>query len=121
MRVQTPDLMGTEHSNQTDPLLRKTLRAWEVKEGLPPRFNEQVWQRIAREETRQPEGWWSLLSSRLGQVMARPVLATSYLAVLLAAGLLTGYWQGRVANAHASEQLSARYVQVLDPYQMPRR
>src|ERR1041384_6711030 len=113
--------MGIEHSNETDPLLRKTLRAWEVKEGLPPRFNEQVWQRIAREEAQQPAGWWSLLSSRLGQGMARPVLATSYIAVLLAAGLLAGYWQASVPNAHASEQLGARYVQLMDPYQMPRR
>jgi hypothetical protein len=113
--------MGIEQSNETDPLLRKTLRAWEVKEGLPPRFQERVWQRIARRETRQPAGWWSLLSTQLAQAMARPVLATSYIAVLLAAGLLAGYWQGRVANAHASEQLSARYVQVMDPYQMPQR
>jgi hypothetical protein len=41
----------------------------------------------------------------------------SYLMVLLLAGILAGYWQARVTNAHAEEQLSARYVQVVDPYQ----
>ncbi len=111
--------MDVQDSNQTDPLLRTTLRTWEIKEALPPRFEEQVWQRIARQETQLRVKWWSNLSSWLNRVMARPTLAASYITVLLAAGLLAGYWQARVANAHVSEQLSTRYVQLLDPYQMP--
>jgi hypothetical protein len=49
--------------------------------------------------------------------VARPSVAASYLVVLLLAGVLAGYWQARAANARAEEMLSARYVQVVDPYQ----
>jgi len=109
--------MKAQHSNPSDKALSQVLGEWKVKTSLPPRFQDAVWHRIERSETREPA--WKLLWARLTAAIARPTLATSYLAVLLLAGLLAGYWQARVANAHAEAQLSARYVQVIDPYQMP--
>jgi hypothetical protein len=47
-------------------------------------------------------------------------LAASYVTVLLLTGLAAGYWQARVDNARTSEQLGARYVQMMDPYRAPR-
>ena len=41
--------------------------------------------------------------------------------MLLLAGLAAGYWQARATNAHAEDTLSARYVQMVDPYQTPNR
>ena len=52
--------------------------------------------------------------------LTRPRLAVGYVAVLLAAGLLAGFWQAQLAKTRMAETLSARYVQMLDPYQMPR-
>ena len=96
------------------------LREWEIKETLPPRFQERVWERIAREEARRVESVWVLVQKRFAQLLARPALAGSYLAVLLLAGLLAGYWQARAEQARTLEQLGARYVQMLDPYQAHR-
>jgi hypothetical protein len=40
--------------------------------------------------------------------------------MLLAVGLAAGYWQARLDNAQTAYQLGARYVQMMDPYRMPR-
>jgi hypothetical protein len=109
--------MSTENQSEAaDPLLEKVLREWEVKDPLPPRFGDQVWQRIAREEAQGPaEPWWGLIDW-VGRALARPSLAVSYIAVLLVAGVLAGYWQARSASERAAEELGARYVQMMAPY-----
>ena len=109
--------MNAHNQNQSDVALSRVLREWTVQAQLPPRFEDSVWHRIEQAETWDPA--WKILLTRLAAGLARPALATSYLAVLLLAGLLAGYWQARAATAHAAEQLSARYVQLVDPYQMP--
>jgi hypothetical protein len=98
-----------------DEALSHVLREWKVEAPLPPRFQEGVWQRIERRET-QAAGWRMILS-QLISALARPILATSYLLVLLLAGILAGYIQARATSAHAESELSARYVQAIDPYQ----
>ena len=111
--------MKAQHSNPNDEALSRVLREWKVKTQLPPGFEGSVWHRIERSDSREPR--WKVLFSRLATAITRPALATSYLAVLLAAGLLAGYLQARVATARAEAKLSARYVQVIDPYQMMHR
>jgi len=96
--------------------LDRALREWEIHDPLPPRFQERVWQRIAREEAQTLINPWSLFSNWLGQLLARPSMAVSYLVLLLFSGLLAGYWQARVEQTHTLEQLGSRYVQMLDPY-----
>jgi len=96
--------------------LHRALREWEIHDRLPPRFQERVWQRIAREEAQTLINPWSLFSNWLGQLLARPSMAVSYLVLLLFSGLLAGYWQARVEQTHTLEQLGSRYVQMLDPY-----
>src|SRR6059036_2180334 len=100
--------------------LRGGLAAWQVNAALPPRFRERVWQRIQRREAQLASSPWERWFNPIAAAFARPRLAVSYVTVLLAAGLLAGYWQGQVTKARAAETLSARYVQTLDPYQMPR-
>src|SRR4051812_3763735 len=102
--------MTVQHSNDSDGALRKALQAWELQEPLPPRFGEQVWQRIAREEAERPAGVWSQLTTRLGTALLRPALAVSYVTVLLAGGLLAGYWHAQADNARAEQALGTRYV-----------
>ena len=98
--------------------LDRTLCQWEIHDPLPPRFQERVWQRIAREEAQASANLWTLFSSWLGQFLARPSMAVSYLLLLLFTGLLAGYWQARVEQTHALEELGSRYVQMMDPYQV---
>ncbi len=112
--------MKPENLNNEEARLQEVLQAWDVKESLPPRFQERVWQRIARQEAPEPARLWSGLVAWLSQAMARPSLAAAYVAVLLMAGLTAGYWHARVDNAQTAEQLGERYVRMMDPYRMPR-
>lgn len=112
--------MKPEYPNSDDSRLQTVLREWEVKEPLPPRFQQRVWQRIARADVQEPAGPWSVFIAWVSQAMARPQLAVAYVTVLMVSGLAAGYWHARVDNAQAAEQLGARYVQMMDPYRMPR-
>ncbi len=103
--------------NPNDEQLHRVLHEWKVETTLPPRFQEGVWHRLERREAQAPA--WLLLLRRVGTLIARPSGAAGYLAVLLLVGVIAGYWQAQVTNAHAEEMLSARYVQLVDPYQNP--
>ena len=109
--------MDLPKPNGPERELGKVLRDWEVREPLPPRFGERVWQRIAREEAQGVPNIWRLLADWLNGVMSRPSRAVSYLTVLLLAGVLAGYWHARQDNTRALENLGARYVQMMEPFQ----
>jgi len=113
--------MSPKNSPEDNGALGKLLREWKVESPLPPRFEDHVWQRIAREELPALAGFWTQLAHWIGSALARPSLAAGYVALLLAAGLLAGYCQARAEKGHALEMLSSRYVQMVDPYQAPRR
>ena len=100
--------------------LREVLATWKVGATPPPRFEERVWQRIERRASQPSVSVWTQMFNQIAAAVARPRFAVSYVTLLLAAGLLTGFWQAQLAKARAAENLSARYVQMLDPYQMPR-
>ena len=112
--------MKTDNSKGDDTRLHQVLQTWAVREPVPPRFGERVWQRISRLETAEPAGLWSQLRGRFALVLTRPPLAVSYETVLLAAGLAAGYWHARLENAQTADLLGTRYVQMIDPYRMPR-
>jgi len=100
-----------------DDSLSKLLGEWKLEStALPPRFQEQVWQRIQRSASSPGVGLRAVLFAWLAQAFARRSLAFGYVTVLLVAGLLGGYWQARLGNERADEKLSAHYVQMLDPY-----
>jgi hypothetical protein len=99
-----------------DEALDRALRRWDLKETLAPRFQERVWRRISQLDAAKRVGVWQLLSSRVSMALARPSLAAGYVTVLLLTGLVAGYWQARTERAHTLQTLSARYVQMMDPY-----
>jgi hypothetical protein len=106
---------------QDDSQLRKVLQAWKVEETLPPRFEERVWRRVSLEPAPGPSTLWTAILDRLSRTFARPVLAASYLAVLMAAGVAAGYWHARLDNAHVARQLGSRYVRLMDSYESASR
>ena len=112
--------MKAHNSEGDDSRLSELLQGWKVKESLPPRFGERVWQRISRLETAESASLWFELLGGFDKIMMRPSLAVSYVTVLLAVGLAAGYWHARLENAQTADQLGARYVQMMDPYRMPR-
>jgi hypothetical protein len=106
--------------SEKDEALSKLLRNWKADAPLPPRFQEAVWNRIAQAETREGAAYWTIFSGWLEAIFARPRFALSYVAILLFAGLGAGFWQAHGRVVHDETALRARYVQVVDPYQMPR-
>ena len=103
-----------------DEALSKALKEWRAEASLPPRFQEQVWQRIALAESKTSHNWWQILIGRVESVFVRPALAVSYVAILLFLGLATGYWHADQKTARAESHWRTLYIQSVDPYQMPR-
>jgi hypothetical protein len=113
--------MKPEDPIQSDEGLSQVLGQWKVDAQLPPRFQEQVWRRIERSEPQVQVPAWVLLWQRVTAALARPSLAVSYVTLLLLAGLLAGYWQARITRAQTEENMGARYVQLVAPFQNQHR
>jgi hypothetical protein len=108
--------MKTEHQIDPDEPLLRALRKWEVSEPLPPRFREQVWQRIARAEMPSQEMVWARLSRLIEAALPRPRFAIPYLAALLLLGVVAGSWAAQIRTSRLDATLSSRYLQSLDPF-----
>lgn len=104
-----------------DEALIRLLRSWKSDAPLPPRFQESVWNRIARAETRKAAGAWTTFNRCVEAIFARPSFALSYVALFLFAGLGAGLWQAHGRAVQGETEWRARYVQMVDPYQMPRK
>lgn len=107
-----------------DEALRKVLKEWRTDAALPPRFQETVWKRIEcakRVAAPSAPSVWAVIAHWIGTALPRPVLATAYLAVLLAVGVTAGWAQARQETARVKGELGERYIRVLDPYQTPRQ
>ena len=102
---------------ENDEPLREVLRQWKVETPLPPRFQEQVWQRIGRAETRPQRTFLAALLNLLDIALARPKVAYSYLAILLLLGMAAGSWAAQKEAGRLDAALGSRYVRSIDPYQ----
>ena len=105
-----------QEAENADPL-REILRSWTLDASLPPRFQEQVWERIARTEAQPQGGVWDVFVSWAQLLLGRPKVALSYVTVLLALGTAAGSWMAQVESSRVDEALGKRYVQSVDPYQ----
>lgn len=94
------------------------LHEWKVSAPLPPRFQQEVWLGIARAGDKTPPAFWRPWAAWLEACFSRPTLALSYVAVLLATGVITGVWQVKDRAAQNEARWQARYVQSIDPYRM---
>lgn len=111
--------MNPNQESTPDPALDNVLKQWVVENPLPPRFQERVWQRIARAEAK-PEmalSFWALLRSLIEMNLPRPRFAYSYVAGLLLLGVVSGAWAAQRESSRLNATLGSRYVQSVDPYQ----
>lgn len=99
-----------------DEGLDRALRQWTVDASLPPRFQEQVWNRIAKVEERSEPALSLGVRRLVAMVLQRPRFAYAYLIVLLASGVAAGSWAAQIKTHRLDAQLSLRYVQSVDPY-----
>jgi hypothetical protein len=108
-------------TNEPDNALRKVLKEWRTDAALPPRFQENVWQRIERTQASASPSMWDVVARWIGTMLPRPALAVSYVTLLLVIGGTAGWTQAHQTNARVKSELGARYVQELDPYQAARQ
>lgn len=101
-------------SPDSEARLTAALREWVVDAPLPPRFEEQVWRRISRLETREEEALGVV--RWLWRVFRRPQVAYAYVAVLAALGIAAGTWTAQLRSSQTDAALGSRYMQSLDPY-----
>lgn len=103
--------MNTNNPNPDDVKLTSLLRAARVAPALPPRFQAEVWRRIAGTEAGQSAvgpSWLDVLIAGL----FRPRLAFAAVAALVVAGALMGMQQG---NQLARHDAQARYLASVAP------
>lgn len=114
--------MKTSESGDDNQALRKVLKEWRTDASLPPHFQEHVWQRIERAKANQAAtpSMRHVVAHWIGTILPRPALAVSYVAILVAIGLTAGWVEGRRKDARVKNNLSQRYVGLLDPYRTPR-
>ena len=103
---------------EKDRSLDQVLEQWVVKSSVPPRFQEHVWQRIARTEA-PPEnkvGIWALIRGMIETNLPRPKFAYVYVASLVLLGVVSGAWAAQRETSRLKADLGSRYVQSVDPY-----
>jgi hypothetical protein len=108
--------MSANNNPLNDPGLDTVLRQWSVDTSLPPRFQEQVWQRIEKAEIPQEANLSVLLKRLIEVVVPRPRFAYAYLTVLLVSGVAAGSLAAQLKASRLESELSTRYVQSIDPY-----
>jgi hypothetical protein len=115
--------MKTNKPDNRDDALRNVLKEWRAEAALPPRFQEGVWQHIERERVQMQTApsAWAAVAHWISALLPRPAMAAAYVAALIFAGATVGWTQAHQTNARVKNELGERYVQVLDPYQAPRR
>jgi hypothetical protein len=109
--------MKQKPDNFEDQELRSALHEWKIGAALPPRFQENVWNRIERQTPARPVSLWRWLLAWLESSIAQPALAVAYAIVLLTIGLAGGFLRAQHANAQMDRLIETRYVQSIDPYQ----
>jgi len=113
--------MNINEPDSDDKALRKLLKEWRSEASLPPRFQDSVWRRIERAQAPVSSPLLLAMAHWIGTMLPRPAFAISYIIVLLAGGATFGWAHARQETTQIKDDLSQRYVRVLDPYQTPRQ
>lgn len=108
--------MKSRQPADSNERLSAVMHEWRVDAPLPPRFQEQVWQRIARAEVPAASPFWTGLRRLFEAVIPRPAFAYSYVAAFLVLGVAAGAATAQMKNNQLGTTLSVRYVQLVDPY-----
>ena len=96
-----------------DPNLSALLRADRPTPALPPRFQQNVWQRIEDASAPAEAGSWL---DALAALILKPRLAFASLSVLILAGGLLGLHAG---NQTIQQTAEARYIAAVAPNAHP--
>lgn len=99
--------------------LNPKLHAWKTDVQIPPRFQAEVWQRIAVREEARRQSIWNRIREGLLVPLGKPQYATAVLAVSISLSLGVAHLNASHANAKHWKQLEARYVNSIVPQPNP--
>ena len=100
--------MSTNHN------LKQLLSTWKVDAEVPPRFQADVWTRIAARE-KAPRALWDRFSGWCAIAFYRPQMATVVVMAGLMLGVGTAYVQAQASNAMVDRQMEVQYMQNINP------
>ncbi len=100
--------------------LHTLLQRWKIDATLSPGFQKRVWSKISQPHRSPGLRLWQGVIRYLDTAFARPLPAFSCIASLVALGAVLGFVRAENKAFDARAELAARYVQSVDPYQMPR-
>jgi len=109
--------MSPIEESGNDRALDAVLKEWGVQAAVPPRFQENVWKRIARADLKPTPGIWAYLMNLMESALPRPKVAYSFLAALVLLGTATGSLVAQKQNHRLEASLGSRYLQTIDPFQ----
>jgi len=92
-----------------DAELRTLLRSAHPPQDLPPRFQEDVWRRLERDERPRPVSGW--MASLLG-ILSRPAYASLGLALVMIVGVGQGLRDSKASSLRTAQ---ARYHASVNP------
>ena len=61
--------------NDNDEALQKKLKTWRLSSPLPHRFQEEVWRRIVRSQTKPSQPWWQSIVDWFEAALPQPAMA----------------------------------------------
>lgn len=112
--------MKSQDPTERSESLGRVLREWKVTAELPPRFQNEVWRRIALSEVRRTSWSWTDFLHSIETALLRPAVAISYVTILLLVGVSVGVVEARHASARMDATLQARYLHSVNPYHAAR-
>ena len=101
--------MNPEHDQRLNALLRE----WQPQADLPPRFESEVWHRIALAQERRSD-FWSL--DWLFRITCQPRLAFAIVATAVLLGTGLAAWQAQRNYHHEMAASKSRYILSVDPF-----
>ena len=115
---EEPDIVKNQDSK--DDALSNVLRDWRTDAMLPPGFQQGVWRIIDQKKCVPRFSPMEFLHLWLTGFVSRPAVAAAYVGALIFVGFTAGWSQGQRDSTRLQGELASRYVQSLDPYQVPR-
>ena len=99
-----------------DQRLKALLREWQTQADVPPRFESDVWHRIALNEEKR-SSWMNF--DWLFQTTCQPRLAFAIVIVAVVFGTGLATWQAQHSYHQEIAASKVRYIQSVDPFANP--
>ncbi|MEP6699469.1 MAG: hypothetical protein ABJB09_07035 [Verrucomicrobiota bacterium] len=98
-----------------DDELKKQFSKWNPDVSIPPRFQAEVWQRIAAREAAGRNSLWRRVQEWILTELPKPQYATALIALGLTLSIGVAHVQAQQTNREHWRQLEARYVSSINP------